>query len=468
LKNFTSTGINIASTGNESWAISGNTIFEETPRTTGLIGITFASLGTNTITQNTIRDLNTSSSVIGIRLNDVRGTTVSRNRIYSIPSTSGSTSDLTGVQLFGAGTATMNVVNNMISIVPAFTNAQIIRGIDDFGFTGDAFNVYYNSVYIGGSASGSTNTFAFNRRDPAATALRNNIFFNGRTGGTGSHFAASDEENAGTFSSNYNIMVGTGTTTNPDRFMARGTGATTPMTFAQWQATTGTPDLNSQGSVAGVGNYTVGNMFASADDLHLNISGTNPALNAGNPAGTGVTTDFDGQARSSTAPEIGADEVPSIFEFRQTFFGTIANSGNAANSANPDGDALTNAEEFAYGTDPTVATTNSASIDENGVVTPGLPTTQVVNSTFGVNYYAFFTRRADYVAAEITYTPQFSADMATWVSSSANPEVLGTTNGIQAVRVPYPFFITVPNDPTHPSNGQKARFFRMVITVPDI
>jgi hypothetical protein len=182
-------------------------------------------------------------------------------------------------------------------------------------------------------------------------------------------------------------------------------------------------------------------------------------VNRGTPIAT-VTDDYDGEVRSATSPEIGADERSdtAIQQFRQQYFGTSdPNDPNAANSANPDGDALTNAEEFAYGTDPTVATTNSASIDENGIVTPGLPTTQVVNSTFGVSYYAFFTRRADYVQAGITYTPQFSTDVMTWTSSTDTPEVLGTTNGIQAVRVPYPFFI----------NGQKARFFRMVITVPD-
>jgi hypothetical protein len=255
LKNFTSTGINIASTGNESWAISGNTIFEETPRTTGLIGITFASLGTNTITQNTIRDLNTSSSVIGIRLNDVRGTTVSRNRIYSIPSTSGSTSDLTGVQLFGAGTATMNVVNNMISIVPAFTNAQIIRGIDDFGFTGDAFNVYYNSVYIAARRAGRS----IRSHSIAVTGCDNvedNIFFNGRVAGRVATLLRATKKT---------WELSAATTTS---WLGRVQQLTRP--FMRVELCNNADDLrsmagdhrntrlNSQGSVAGVGNYTSG------------------------------------------------------------------------------------------------------------------------------------------------------------------------------------------------------------------
>ena len=38
--------------------------------------------------------------------------------------------------------------------------------------------------------------------------------------------------------------------------------------------------------------------------------------------------------------------------WRFTNFGTTANSGNAADCADPDGDGLTNAQEFAAGTDP--------------------------------------------------------------------------------------------------------------------
>jgi hypothetical protein len=38
--------------------------------------------------------------------------------------------------------------------------------------------------------------------------------------------------------------------------------------------------------------------------------------------------------------------------WRQTFFGTTSNTGNAADSADPDGDGFTNAQEYAAGTSP--------------------------------------------------------------------------------------------------------------------
>jgi autotransporter-associated beta strand protein len=44
--------------------------------------------------------------------------------------------------------------------------------------------------------------------------------------------------------------------------------------------------------------------------------------------------------------------VDGIEAWRLAHFGTITNSGNAADNADPDGDGMTNAQEFAAGTDP--------------------------------------------------------------------------------------------------------------------
>jgi hypothetical protein len=51
------------------------------------------------------------------------------------------------------------------------------------------------------------------------------------------------------------------------------------------------------------------NVFVSAStgDLHLN-AGSAPLGQGG--AGSGVAEDLDGQARPTTAPDVGADEVP--------------------------------------------------------------------------------------------------------------------------------------------------------------
>jgi hypothetical protein len=201
------------------------------------------------------------------------------------------------------------VVNNSISINPGFTNAQNIFGIRDFGFAGNTFAAYYNTVLINGTGSGSANTWACMRSFSAPTdfTMVNNLCFNNRSGGTGNHFAGGDESaNTGTFVSNFNIFVGTGATA-ANFFDKAASSTAIAVDFAAWQAGPPTRDANSQASNPGVGNYTVVNMFVSVTDLHLANEGTNPASNAGTPV-LAATSDFDGNVRSGTTPEIGFDE----------------------------------------------------------------------------------------------------------------------------------------------------------------
>ncbi|HEX8737036.1 MAG TPA: Calx-beta domain-containing protein, partial [Pyrinomonadaceae bacterium] len=312
--NFLQAGIVIGTSDNITFTF--NDVFQSASRTTALFGVAVNSAaGTNLFSQNTIHDLTTTLATTGMAFNDARSTTVSRNNIFNFPSTTGSTGVLTGILSNGSSgnPASLTIVNNMVSIIPSFTNAQNIFGIRDFGFAGNTFSSYFNSVLISGTGSGTANTWACQRGFSAPTAytMIDNICFNNRTGGTGNHFAAGDQSsNTGTFVSDYNIFVGTGATAA--NFFDKATSSTAvPVDFASWQAGPPTRDANSQASNPG-GNYTVANMFVAPNDLHLNTTGTNPALNAGTPAG-GVTNDFDGQTRpSGAAPEIGADEIVPV------------------------------------------------------------------------------------------------------------------------------------------------------------
>jgi len=313
LKNFTANGITLPLVGssnvNDNWTISNNMIFQESARTTGMSGISFSSSGINSITLNTIRDLNTSNTVTGILLLDARATNVSRNKIYNMASTSGSTSTLTGIQFQGASgmPASVTLENNMISLVPSFTNNQVVRGIYDFSFSANTLKLYYNSIYIGGTSSGSNASWAIVRgaSSPSSFTTTNNIAFNDRTGGGTNHFAAGDQSaNAGIFNSNNNIFVGTGTVAG--NFMDYGTSATgTPVPPSTWQAGPPTRDANSQFSNPG-GLYTLSNMFFSSIDLHV-ATDNNPASNAGTNI-PGSATDYDNDVRNVTTPDIGLDE----------------------------------------------------------------------------------------------------------------------------------------------------------------
>jgi fibronectin type 3 domain-containing protein len=65
-----------------------------------------------------------------------------------------------------------------------------------------------------------------------------------------------------------------------------------------------------------------------------------------------VVTALNAATESLNSAQASVMPLSALQQWRQTNFGTIANSGNAADGANPDGDGLTNAQEFAAGTDP--------------------------------------------------------------------------------------------------------------------
>jgi hypothetical protein len=71
-----------------------------------------------------------------------------------------------------------------------------------------------------------------------------------------------------------------------------------------------------------------------------------------------VVTALSAATESLNSAEAGVMPLSALQQWRQANFGTIANSGNAADGADPDGDGLTNTQEFAAGTDPN----NTASV----------------------------------------------------------------------------------------------------------
>jgi hypothetical protein len=319
LKNFgkypksptTGYGVNIAGTGNENWTISGNTIFQEVARTATLYGIYFNAQGTNRINGNTIRDLNSTRPVTGLYLGDAWDTTVSGNRITL--TTAGSTSAWYGIY-FGGGsgtTAAVTLANNQVTISPSTGASQPLYGIYDYAYSANTLNVYHNSVYVGGTATGSA-TWLFLRTTfkTDTVALKNNIFFNNRTGGSVNHFAAGNQSaGSGTFTSDYNLFAGTGATAAS--FMDWGTSSSgTPVDFAAWQSSSG-GDSHSYADVAA--NIPAASLFTDAATGDLSIqtgSGFDapPLPSNRGVAGTGVTDDYNGAARSTTMPDLGAFE----------------------------------------------------------------------------------------------------------------------------------------------------------------
>lgn len=121
-----------------------------------------------------------------------------------------------------------------------------------------------------------------------------------------------------------------------------------------------------------------------------------------------------------------------------------------------DGDGSANLLEYAFGTNPVVTSSGAITLSGAAITQRGVATTWLQNITNGVDFRALFGRRKDYAAAGMTYTVQFSPDLATWENSTATPTVLASDAEFDAVTVPYPFFV----------NGRKARFFRVQVSLP--
>jgi Putative metal-binding motif len=319
LKNFTQTAVNTGTLSNDNITISNNEIFQEAVRTGGLAGIISNAIGTNNISNNYIHDMNTSnatgSALVGIRVQAAGTlTSVSANRIYQTTINGITGSTWIGIDHGGSSGATQaaTIVNNMISLVP--TNAaginQTLIGIRDFGFANNSLNVYHNTVLIGGLATSTNATWAYQRgtSTPTTVNIRNNIFFNNRTGGTGNHFAIGDQTNGGTWTSNYNLFIGKGSTAA--NFFDLGTsGSGTAVNFAAWKANRTARDANSIASNPDAV-YSVANMFTSVNDLHIRTD-RNCGIDGTGATIATVTTDIDNDSRNNP-PDIGADEFTSV------------------------------------------------------------------------------------------------------------------------------------------------------------
>ena len=164
-------GIYLTASGTLGMNVSGNTIYNLS-NTNGsaavsVLGIYYSgpTLGTNNVNGNFINSLTTASS----------STTVSVYGIY-----------------INAGATTY--FNNIIGLGAGVSNDNIIGGIYENGALNNNNNVYFNTIYIGGTApvSACANTYAlYNNANTNTRNFRDNLLINARsnTSGTAKHYA---------------------------------------------------------------------------------------------------------------------------------------------------------------------------------------------------------------------------------------------------------------------------------------
>ena len=139
------------------------------------------------------------------------------------------------------------------------------------------------------------------------------------------------------------------------------------------------------------------------------------------------------------------DGLADCFEYY--YLGSL--DGGAA--ADGDGDGLTALQEYAFGTNPLVRSSAALRWSGGALLERGMPTPFIDLTPGRTAYRAVFARRRDYVAAGLVYRVEFSSNLVSWQTSTATPSVLADDGEIQAVAVPYPFFV----------GGKKAAYFRV-------
>lgn len=212
------------------------------------------------------------------------------NFIHSLISANTSTGVWVEGIWINSGTVTLS--NNMIRLgIGGINTNNYIAGIEMQSTS--ANSVLFNSVYIGGTATGTQGTMAYYRSSTGTTNIRNNIFVNARTGGGATHYAY--------------YLAGTANLTSNYNIYSNNAGGVSAYAGALRTTLAGIQTGTGQDGSSQVANplYVNPNGAGVACDLHINLG--SPAIGAA-VTGTGVTTDFDGQERVAAGPCIGADE----------------------------------------------------------------------------------------------------------------------------------------------------------------
>ncbi len=259
------------------------------------IAFTTNSNTAQTITGNTIYNISNTRSdfaghIAGIYYcGQPTASTVSGNLIYDLSVHSSSTSaSIHGIKIAN-GVATYS--NNIITLGGNTTTN--LYGIYDGNASGTS-NIYFNSVYLNGSPTSGSLTSAglYNSTTADTRNYRNNIFFNARSnsGASGKHYAMYIQNTGGSLTCDYNDYWVTGT----DGTLGYYGGDKTSIPIVT--GVTGN-DAHSQ---------NLNPLFANAGGTNAGDYIPSTALPAA--TSTGILTDYGGSTRSASSPEMGAWE----------------------------------------------------------------------------------------------------------------------------------------------------------------
>ncbi len=308
-------------TGTVNSTIKGNTIsnITYTGTTTSLASnaITVSSGNTGAvvnanivISENNISNIASSSSTItsaiqiaGSATASTSGVSILRNKISNIKNSNTGGYAAVGIYLNGFGTAAnggVTVINNFIADVANYGyngTSYLDNGVGiTFNGASSGYKIYNNTISLATNQTTATGMTAAINVPSSITAtgaidLRNNIFVNTQT--TSTRYAIYSAAPNTVFSNiDFNDYYSSGT--------ALGYLGSARTTLADIQTGFG-GNVNSKNILP---------IFTSSTDLHLTTANTT-LDNLGTPLAD-VTTDIDGDSRSATTPDMGADEFTAV------------------------------------------------------------------------------------------------------------------------------------------------------------
>ncbi len=307
--NFKVSGIFLDATGNESWTIQNNELYQTVEYSATIYGLNLNSKGTNNISGNKIHDIKGGAgNVYSINIDNLENASFSNNYIYNMHTTG----VCYGICFSGASStaSTYTFTNN--KIVLTNTNIQTIA-FYDISSLAHSVNLYYNTFYTGGTNTNNNWVYLRNNGSTTNCNLKNNIFMNCTTNNSFGHYAVGDHTiGAGQLNLFSNYYVGINT--SPDLYMDKSaTSVPAAISLDSWK--TQLSDQLSIGTRSNLINATglfnnLTNDF-TVSTIHNDYLNLPEFMNKASVI-TEVTTDYSGIARDGSTPDIGADEFGTI------------------------------------------------------------------------------------------------------------------------------------------------------------
>jgi hypothetical protein len=241
-------------------------------------------------------------------------TNIYKNNIYNLTNNNATGTGIGGVigiNVASNSNVNTNVYNNFISDLkaPVMSNATAVVGIYINSPANSVSNVYHNTVYLNANSTGiNFGTLALNcATTPTSIDVRNNILVNVSTpNGTGLTRA---------FGRSSSLLTNSALTSGYNCLYA---GTPGPANLLYWDGTNSVQTIfalrnlvtpREQSSFSTLPPFV--NIASAPYDLHLQ-TGVATQCEGGGYVIAGYNTDYDGNTRNATTPDVGADEITGI------------------------------------------------------------------------------------------------------------------------------------------------------------